>query len=95
MVSGSNETLDAAGLGQSPDPRDGVQGRPAKLLVGETGLYDGMYGGASFVGGGMSGAKLIIDGARESGSDEVDGWYDRWTGETLCEILGEHEYEHV
>jgi hypothetical protein len=32
-----------------------------------------MYGGALFGGGGISGAELRIDGARESGSDEVDG----------------------
>jgi hypothetical protein len=38
MVSGSKETLDAAGLGQSLDPRDGVQGRGAWLRVGEPGL---------------------------------------------------------
>jgi hypothetical protein len=38
MVSGSKETLDAAGLGQSLDARDGVQGRGAWLRVGEPGL---------------------------------------------------------
>jgi hypothetical protein len=42
IVSGSNETLEAAGRGQSLEPRDGVQGRGAWLLDGETGLYEDM-----------------------------------------------------
>lgn len=65
--------LDAGGLGQSLEPRDGVQGRVVEPLVGETGLYEGMYEGASDAGGGISGAKLRTDGARERGSDEVEG----------------------
>jgi hypothetical protein len=73
MCSGSKEKLEAGGRGQSPEPRDGVQGRDDVPLEGETGRYEGMYGGASDAGGGISGAKLRTDGARESGSDEVDG----------------------
>jgi len=49
-----------------------------------------MYDGAS-EGGGISGAKLRTDGARESGNDEVEGWYVRWTGETLLVELDEYE----
>jgi hypothetical protein len=35
MCSGSNETDEAAGRGQSPDPRDGVHGLPGEALLGD------------------------------------------------------------
>jgi hypothetical protein len=92
MCSGSKEAVDAGGRGQSLDPRDGVQGLAVVPLLGEAGRYeDGMYE-ASDEGGGISGRKLSTDGAREKESDEVEGWYERWIGETLCGCFDELEY---
>lgn len=93
MCSGSKDADDAGGRGQSLDPRDGVQGRPVDALLGELGRNEeDMYEVLSDCGGGISGLKDSTEGARESGIDEVDGWYERWIGETLCEWFGEQEY---
>ena len=39
---------------------------------------------ASAARAGISGASKVEDCRFERGSDDVDGWYDRWIGDSLC-----------
>lgn len=79
--------MDAGGLGHElVDAREGDHDLVDGSLKGDIGLYVGMYDGASLLGGGISGAVSIIEGALECpgcGREVVDGWYDRETGVSL------------